>query len=176
MLNVGCQLALLNRASVAGWHYWSTSARVCSLAGPNVTPLHIGWKTEGNYNSTWSFLSSTGGSEGLRRAQTSQRELLIPPSGQTDFLINAATSSGPDRNKVAQKRSMIVLESPDELEIWDQGCRTAQAFARSGSRYVLIFVCSDTDLIRCLPQAWFHCTVDQKQKLTNFPIFGAEIS
>ena len=98
--------------------------------------LRSGWKTEGNYNSTWSFLSSTGGSEGLRRAQTDQRELLIPPSHQSDFSIDIARSSGPAKNKIARKRALIDLEDPGALVIWEQGCETAQEFAKSGSRYV----------------------------------------
>ena len=96
-----------------------------------------GWKTEGNYNSTWSFLSSTGGSEGLRRAQSDQRELLIPPSHQPNFSMNIARSSGPAQNKVAQKRALMALKDPGALAIWEQGCETAREFAKSGSRYVL---------------------------------------
>ncbi|KAJ9118177.1 hypothetical protein QFC22_004081 [Naganishia vaughanmartiniae] len=111
------QMELLNRPSIAGWHYWN-------------------WKAEGDWYNTWSFLSSTGGADGLSRAHTDTRELLIPPRGQDNFLIDLSVSTGPAQGKTLRKRSLFAIEEPNALHIWDEGCKVAGEFARAGSRYV----------------------------------------
>ncbi|KAJ9116073.1 hypothetical protein QFC20_000746 [Naganishia adeliensis] len=101
------------RPAIAGIHYWS-------------------WKTQGDWFNTWSFLSSSGGPDGFSRiGNPDDRPLLVPANGQNNFW---PTSSGMSAKGPHKKRNSVVEEAPDAVEIWDEGCRTAQEFADYGAR------------------------------------------
>lgn len=92
----------------------------------------VAWKTQGDWFNTWSFLSSSGGPDGLSRiGNPDDRPLLVPANGQNNFWPSSPDMSAKGPHK---KRNSVVEEAPDAVGIWDEGCRTAQAFTDYGAR------------------------------------------
>lgn len=137
-------MQLLNRPSVAGIHYWCTPNRFRSPLKCTIDELNLiastAFKTQGDYFNSWSFLLSSGGSDGLANRGGENRPLLIPvndqstfkPQGTSDFAAKAIV------NNLAKakhsKRDRFIEEEPEAVHIWDEGCRTANEFAAHGSK------------------------------------------
>ena len=98
----------------------------------DICHFFIAWKTQGDWFNSWSFLSSSGGPDGLSRiGNPDDRPLLVPSNGQTNFW---PTSSDMSAKGPRKKRNNAVEQAPSVAEIWDEGCRTAQEFADHGAR------------------------------------------
>ncbi|KAI5452509.1 Glucan 1,3-beta-glucosidase 3 [Naganishia albida] len=108
------EMSMLSKPEIAGIHYWS-------------------WKTQGNWFNTWSFLSSSGGPDGLARiGDPDNRPLLIPANGQGNFWPSSRDMSAKGQRR---KRSEVIAEqTPDAVQVWDKGCQAAEEFADYGAR------------------------------------------
>jgi hypothetical protein len=100
------------------------------------------YKTQDDYFNSWSFLSASGGSDGLANRAGDNRPLLIPVNGQNTFapqgMADLAAKGSTVRTAIPKtkqrKRDQFVDEEPEAANIWDEGCRTANEFAAHGSR------------------------------------------
>lgn len=126
---------MLSKPEIAGIHYWCTFDsglwRTRELTDQYDTT--IAWKTQGNWFNTWSFLSSSGGPDGLARiGDPDNRPLLIPANGQGNFWPSSRDMSAKGQRR---KRSEVIAEqTPDAVQVWDKGCQAAEEFADYGAR------------------------------------------
>lgn len=127
-------MAMLSKPAIGGIHYWCESDFGSNVLSMSLTiDACTAWKTQGDWFNTWSFLSSSGGPDGLARiGDPENRPLLIPANGQSNFWPTSQDMSGKAHQR---KRSHFPAEeTSDAVEIWDKGCRAAQEFADYGAR------------------------------------------